>query len=402
MEPRGEKVDLVGVVQPSGAPREIRVCFTYPRRFESFLLPAADPFVPILLLPAMAAYEPLEIIPPVSRRLLHSLPRIQWMLSLWFREFTRVEVIASDGETASSAGRGGARAPAGAFFSGGVDSFYTLLRNVREPDPGDPAITHLVFLDGYENPLETMRAHPSTLRMVHEVAEAFGKEAIVGETNVRSHFPLSWGTHYHGAVLAGAALTLSRRCETFYIPASFSYPYLRPWGSHPLLDPLWSTERQTILHDGNEARRVDKIVRFLADDPVALRHLRVCLDSRGRGGNCGRCRKCLRTMATFAILGKLESATAFPSTFPDDFERRWPSRILQKNASSIEAEVRNARNNLELAQSVANPDSRMVQYLETLVRLGERRLFRIDLSQRVRGLFQKRDYGGIRNDMRFG
>ena len=38
-----------------------------------------------------------------------------------------------------------------------------------------------------------------------------------------------------------------------------TYAHLGPLGSHPLLDPLWSSEDVELVHDGCEATRLDKL-----------------------------------------------------------------------------------------------------------------------------------------------
>jgi hypothetical protein len=81
------------------------------------------------------------------------------------------------------------------------------------------------------------------------------------------------------------------------------------FGSHPTLDQLWSTERTAIVHDGADARRVDK-VRLLADHREALSNLKVCF-AADTARNCGRCDKCLITMMELHIAGVLEECPAF-------------------------------------------------------------------------------------------
>ena len=128
---------------------------------------------------------------------------------------------------------------------------------------------------------------------------------VVVESNLRRHTErfLHWG-YYHGAGLASMGLALGVR--RLLLPAPRSYGFLEPEGSHPLLDPLWSTVRTEVVHHGAEATRWDKI-RFLADQPLALETLKVCFDAN-TDGNCGRCPKCLVTMAMLAAVGALDAA----------------------------------------------------------------------------------------------
>jgi hypothetical protein len=115
---------------------------------------------------------------------------------------------------------------------------------------------------------------------------------------------------YHGAALAAIALALAPNHGLVYIASTYSYADLHPWGSHPLLDPLWSTEAVQIVHDGGETR-VDKL-RLLVQYPDVLARVRVCWENLGNY-NCGLCEKCVRTMLGLRALG-VDHCAAFPDT----------------------------------------------------------------------------------------
>ena len=72
--------------------------------------------------------------------------------------------------------------------------------------------------------------------------------------------------YYQGAGLASVAHALG--LERLLIPGPRSYGQLEPNGTHPLLDPLWSTESTEIVHDGAEPSRWEKI-QFLSTDRSA-------------------------------------------------------------------------------------------------------------------------------------
>jgi hypothetical protein len=90
---------------------------------------------------------------------------------------------------------------------------------------------------------------------------------------------------------------------------------LGPYGTHPLLDPLYSSSDLRIRHDGIELSRLEK-TRLIAGWDVALQNLRVCNQYRQyRSGrlNCGRCEKCVRTMLGLLAVGALDKTNVFPS-----------------------------------------------------------------------------------------
>ena len=113
---------------------------------------------------------------------------------------------------------------------------------------------------------------------------------------------------YHGAGLAAVAYALAPVHRKVIIASSYASADLHPWGSPPLLDPLWSTESLEIVHDGGETR-LEKL-RGLAGHPEGLALLRVCWENADEN-NCGRCEKCLRTMLELRALG-VEFTAAFP------------------------------------------------------------------------------------------
>jgi hypothetical protein len=82
-------------------------------------------------------------------------------------------------------------------------------------------------------------------------------------------------------------------------------------GSHPLLEPSWSSALQSYDLDGGEAGRLDKICSILQWRPDALRRLRVCFEAKGLEPNCGVCEKCLRTLLAMRLCGGEEYSDSF-------------------------------------------------------------------------------------------
>jgi hypothetical protein len=234
-------------------------------------------------------------------------PRIVDVLLSLFPKFRRAPVVLHP--------RNDAPAPKGpvvaTLFSGGVDSFYTLLKGLLPQT--DPLLrpTHLFFMIGHEQPLGESSGADATRAIINDVARQTGTGVLWGETNLRAMFGLNYELYYHGAVLVASALALARGVNRLLVSSTYAYGQMVPWGSHPLLDELWSTEATEIIHDGAEALRVDK-VEFLGEHPLALKHMRVCLKNQESPENCGRCTKCARTMMALELIGKLSEAAMFP------------------------------------------------------------------------------------------
>jgi len=261
----------------------------------------AEPFLAGALPVAMTLGRPLRVEGPVSAQLLANLASIQAIYHAWNSGWHVIPVSAQPAQPVAPRGRGVA-----CFFSGGVDSFYMLLKHLDEIDT-------LIFIHGFDIPLENTSLRARVSAAMGEVARTFAKPLIEVETNLKEllirHAPWEYA---HGALLAGVALLLSPQFARIYIAASDAYGMAvkLPWGSHPLLDPLWSTEHTTIVHDGCEVMRIGKVARLAASD-IALRWLRVCWENPNDEYNCGCCGKCLRTMASLRIVGALDRCKTF-------------------------------------------------------------------------------------------
>ncbi|MGQ0665973.1 MAG: hypothetical protein ACT4O4_02975 [Nitrospiraceae bacterium] len=309
IERRSRTVRLVGVIEEERSARNAELVFEYPAEYADFVVDSADPFVAALFVPCLTTGEDLDVIPPVSPRLLGNLPRVQEILRNWYPELRSVNVIAHERlDDPARLGTG-----VGAMFSGGVDSFYTALKSLGGWSSGTPRVSHLLFIKKIGTRVELPKRAEEAGQHLQAVAKRIGLPLIIGETNIRQHFDhVNYAALYQGAVLAATGLSLSGGLRYVFVPSTYSYAQLKPLGSHPLLDPLWSTELVEVIHDGAEKTRTDKLACIARWDPLALRSLRVCVENLGGSHNCGRCGKCARTMLTLDLLGLLPQATTFP------------------------------------------------------------------------------------------
>ncbi len=193
-----------------------------------------DFLVPLTLFPAMLTRSRLKLPGKLSPRLLSAVPKIQDVFRLWgdeywgerFQGLVRVPLEAEPRTETTERASGVA-----CFFSGGVDSFYTLLKNQEE-------VTHLIFVHGFDIALENEAVRSRASVMAREVAKALGKTFVEVEANI-SPFPrtlLGW-EKYHGAAMASVALLFQHRFRKALIGATYTYAELIPWGTHPMLDP---------------------------------------------------------------------------------------------------------------------------------------------------------------------
>lgn len=181
----------------------------------------------------------------------------------------------------------------GLAFSLGVDSFYSLFF-------ADPRPDLLILAAGFDVPLEKRAIIAALSKSVGEVAEATGRDWTVIETDLRRHklFRKTKWDFSHGGALAFLGHLLQERIGTLLISSSTDQDHLAPWGTHPDLDSLWSSDSLKVKHVGHQTYRSEKL-RQLVNHPVARnliqQHLRVCYENPSRNGNCGCCHKCVLT-----------------------------------------------------------------------------------------------------------
>jgi hypothetical protein len=291
---------------------------------------------------AMKAGAALQVEGTVSPSFLHGLKANADIFSSWYPDMRCESIDVGVAEPAAAPGGGPTRTAT--FFSGGVDSFYTLLKRRDEIDV-------ILLVRGFDIALGNDPLWNEVAAMTRRVADGLGKRLVVVHTNARAVFDaagLWWGDQSHGAALAAVGHFIGEDLGTVYVPSTHTYRDLFPWGSHPLLDPNWSTPGLAFRHDGCEATRVDK-VRSIAAHPIALSSLRVCYENRGGAYNCCRCEKCLRTMLNLAAVGALARAV----TFPEPLE---PRRV---RAMSVRGEngLSFARENLEALATVPGTEA---------------------------------------------
>ena len=218
------------------------------------------------------------------------------------------------------------------LFSGGVDSFHTLLCEESEP-------SLLVYVQGFDRALDDDALLPPIRAMLADVAAARGALAVILRTNLRAHpaFACVTWERTHGGALACVGHVLGPAVGRLLISATFAGADAPPWGSHARLDTHLSSSGLAIAHAGTDRRRSAKLVR-LADEPLVQKHLRVCWASTGPTYNCSRCDKCLVTMLVLREAGRLADFAVFepPTDFAAAFDAL-PKTIYRKTVREIRA-----------------------------------------------------------------
>ena len=266
---------------------------------------------------------------PVSKTFIANQRRIMGIFTGWFPQFQLPHLQAEHVYKVVSEKSG----RVGSFFTGGVDSFYTFIKNRSD-------ITDLIYVHGYDVQLQDIEKRQDISAMGAAIERDTGVRFIEIETNAVRLFKDhgKWGLHGHGYGLGTIVRLLDGYLERIYIPSSFAEAELMPWASHPDTDLLFADEAIEVIHDGCEAGRTEK-VKLIANSAMALQHLRVCWKKTEGTYNCGVCEKCLRTMTTLYGLGKLSAA----STFPDVLSAREIKGLLIDSESARTFALENVR-----------------------------------------------------------
>ena len=290
--------------------------YTYPAVPSASIVAPGDVVLAAALFPALRVGTPLVVEEPVSARLLAGARAIVDICSGWERSFHRIPI---DAPVVDRSDDGGDKV--GLLFSCGVDSFYSLLRTRADAD----AISTLVTIHGYDMKLADREGFALVRDRVQRVAAELDKEVLFVETNlgeIGGKFVSS--AYLQGGQLASCALGFGSHLRRCYEASSAAYRHMAPWGSHPFIDPLWSTESLELVHDGAELARHEKVYE-IASSGLALETLRVC---NYELENCRRCSTCLVTMLALHVAGALKDCPTLGPDLPMEALEKWDVNYL--------------------------------------------------------------------------
>ena len=214
------------------------------------------------------------------------------------------------------------------LFSGGLDSFESLIRHLDERP-------YLLSVLGADIEIsDAQRWHEFTQFNAEQpmVAEA---HRLSIESNLRDFYGSDvdlmvgigwWGMVQHGMGLLGVCAPLSYRCgfNRLLIASSNTNEVDFGWGSQPGLDEKVRWAGLSVIHDGYHLRRTEKVanvVRFAQTNGERVK-LRVCYSEHREGYNCSRCAKCQRTMLAFLL------ENADPEEFGFELPDHLPRMVL--------------------------------------------------------------------------
>ena len=285
---------------------------------------SGNPWIACLLPLAMTLGQPLRLALPIDIVLFKNLNRL---IKIWRNWYPRLVEPTIEAElNISSVEAKPINSLTASFFSGGIDSFFTLLHcHLTSSYP----IDELLFIDYFGKIRETA-AFNRLNRLLQKAAHDLNHSLISITTNLRKTRwrKANWVKLSHGAALASVALALENRYKRALISSSHNFNNMLPWGSTFVTDRLFSTSKTEIVHYGFKYSRVQK-TELISKSEIALRSLKVCYKSRS-DFNCSNCQKCYRTMINLELIGKLDFCNRFSK---DKFDINKISKVFLKNES---------------------------------------------------------------------
>jgi hypothetical protein len=309
-------VRLTGAVERESG-ETFEIWYEVPAELEADLSESSNPWLVAMLPHALPNGETIVADHPADATLLENLKGLIAVWCDWYPQYLPPAIRAPVAPLALDAPPNPKSA---AFFSGGVDSWFTVLRHAPERESAAIGrVEELITVHGFDIPLDAPDEFAKLHAALAQGAQALGRKLTVVRTNLRRSGSLwvkGWGWLANGAGLASVALMLEKRYGKVLIGSSYPYGNLFPWGSHPMTDSLFSTRSLTVKQDGASFNRTEKTA-LVARHAIALAHLHVCWKN-GAASNCGICPKCIRTMATLQLLNAFETANPFPVAFHQD------------------------------------------------------------------------------------
>lgn len=263
-----------------------------------------DQMVASCVVPALQRGQDIVVRGSLSRLALIQLPLLAATRHDWGVAGPRREIaLSADAVLDPPAARPPPRAVL--TFSGGVDSFHSLLwRTGPDVPASEPPLSGAVLALGFDIPLAQEEAFERHRARLAPVLERRGVTLHVVRSNARSLGLAHWD--YVAMPMISAALSqVSHLYAWGLVGGARSYPLTTvPTIQSPLVDVALSGDWFSVAADGVSVGRTEKVA-LICRHPDAMAALRVCYeeDTADFARNCCRCGKCQRTMLNFLAVG---------------------------------------------------------------------------------------------------
>jgi len=276
-----------------------------------------DAFLVAALYPAMYYNEAIEIEGNVSQKLYKNIINYVQAIILDFApSFHKVSISVKGYAEAKKRDS----LMIGTGFSGGIDSFSTIIDKFEDENDSDWRITTLFFFNVGQNGSidneHTKERAENRYNLVRDFAKNKNLPYIMMDSNLFNFYMPQW--EYDAGVLCRitGVLVFERALRKYYISSAYTYAEMIDYAyerhtlgtfSDPYIMPLLSPENLDIILDGAQYKRSEKTA-MVSKYPPSYKYLNICVNSSDDhvvADNCSVCPKCLRTLLTLETLGCL-------------------------------------------------------------------------------------------------
>lgn len=289
------------------------VYLKFDKKYKDYVTLDGGVFAALLMSASSKLGQDIEIDGEITEHTLEALQNAIENYASWKVGFKKIKIKAKKITKDKKKGKYEA-----AFFSGGVDSFYTYLKH-------KDTLKHLIIVNGYDVDLRNKVLWQQAVQGARALAKKENIELIEVECNIEKLVEpiVAWNYCFAGG-LSAIGLLFRKKFGTVYIASSFKKDQIVPGdGSNRQVDKKWSGKNLAVIVDGEEASRFDK-VEAISKEKIALEYVRVCYLNKKGTYNCRICDKCVRTMVSLEILGKLKNSKTFSKTLDLNLVKNLP------------------------------------------------------------------------------
>jgi hypothetical protein len=333
IEERDSETFLLAVVEDEITNTKEEFYFSVQNEYGKFLCDEiSDSFVAAMLIPALMSGQDLYVIGAISEILQHHLENsLVYLLSKVFDK-KPIKVIPESTVTIDFDSKAIATG-----FSGGVDSFATVLQHTSDHCPDLLTLTHLALLNigAYGNNEErSTRIFREDAQRAEAFADEIALPLVLLNSNISKAYDVNEITHGYTTRLSislmAGILALQKLFKIYLVASSQTIDKIRldKWYQthyENILASCLSTTNTTITIANENMDRIEK-TKFIADSELVQKFLYVCLSdilnekskikfNKDAYPNCSECFKCLRTLFVIDLFGKLND-------FSDRFDIR--------------------------------------------------------------------------------
>lgn len=216
----------------------------------------------------------------------------------------------------------------GTGISGGVDSYYSLLKSLNE-DSANYRVTHGLYCET----LQDGEFNCELQKSLRKLSENICKEGGIEFVDIKSNICTELYSMVHEMTVTSMFLSyvfvLQKLFGIYYFSSSHTYQsfaFVNYSSEYHQLFNMYclSTENTELYVTGADAIRYEKM-NYISKYEAPKKYLMVCRNPILRNGeavNCSRCAKCTRTMIDLELEGRLDE---YKDIFDVEYFRKNPN-----------------------------------------------------------------------------